>query len=111
MFNLELLKDSKPPTLLSSIYTCYAYTPTTIHPNTTSLVNIGFKLQVPPSHFVHVFSTKYKALGGVGDSDYRGVYNVIVFNDTEDCIYIEKGDEVGCICFIEIGSVGEVVLI
>lgn len=102
MFKLELLPTASIPSKSHTHYNCYSYNTLKIKPSTTALVNIGFKLQIPFSHFIYVYSTKYKALGGVGDSDYRGVYSVIIFNDTNEDILIEKGEFVGCISFIEI---------
>ncbi|KAK6089394.1 hypothetical protein P3W45_001640 [Vairimorpha bombi] len=101
-FKIELLNDSKKPEIDNGIYRCYAYEDGVIPPKTGSLINLGFKLQVPKEYFIHVFSTSVKSLGGVGDSDYRGIYNLIVYNDKDTPLSYKKNEYVGNFCLIKV---------
>jgi len=100
-FKIEYLPNATKIKKENGLYKCYAYEDGCIDPNKGGLINIGFKLQVTKDYFIHVFSPVFKALGGVGDSDYRGVYSVIVFNDTKSVISYKKGDYVGNFAIIK----------
>ncbi|WUR04546.1 deoxyuridine 5'-triphosphate nucleotidohydrolase [Vairimorpha necatrix] len=102
MFKIEYLPGASKIQNINGIYKCFAYEDGFIDPNKGGLISVGFKMQVTKEYFIYVFSTKYHGLGGVGDSDYRGIFNIIVFNNTEEVIKYKKGEYVGNISIIRI---------
>ncbi|EPR79646.1 dUTPase [Spraguea lophii 42_110] len=46
-----------------------------------------------------------RPLAGVCDSDYRGLYNIVMFHEGKDIVEINKGDKIATINFLKVADV------
>lgn len=92
---IEILPGGQSPIYENGYYKCFLSEDGEIPANSGGLICLGIKIQIPNTHFINVFSTTYKSLGGVGDSDYRGPMYLIVYNNSSAPLKYKKGDQAG----------------
>ncbi|TBU08308.1 putative dUTPase [Hamiltosporidium tvaerminnensis] len=75
-------------------YSLYSNNNYTLKPKTLQYIHTGVNISIPNNNFGLLTSTKYKIMGGVIDSDYRGEIVVMIYNIYDECICVSKGDEI-----------------
>lgn len=78
----------------------YAVEEKIMHPGETSLIHTGISLEIEKGYCWQFWDRSgmgakgITCFGGLGDSDYRGEFKVILHNATKDPYKIEKGDRI-----------------
>ena len=101
---LKLDKNTLNPVYKNGVYLLYPLDDFIIQPNSISRVGVGFSVEFPKYYFAEATGVYNDILNfaGVIDSDYRGEYNILIFNRTDRIVEIKKDDICGIIQFIEI---------
>lgn len=94
----------------------YATTPTTIDPDTVSMVDTGIKVAIPDGYVGMVVSRSGLAYRervvvlnspGIIDSDYRGVVSVLIWNTHKsNSFHINRGDRIAQLLIVPVEQVG-----
>ena len=94
------LKPTKGSELAAG-YDLYSLNECTVQAKCRKLINVGFKIKIPPGYYGRVAprsglaSKKCIDIGaGVIDADYRGVVYVLVINNGTDDFIIQQHDRI-----------------
>ena len=81
-----------------------------IQPRQIVLVSIGIKVKIPDGYYGQIadrsgLALKHgiKTMGGVIDSDYRGIVGVILINLSDEAFEVKAGDRIAQLIIVKIG--------
>lgn len=86
-------------------YDMYSFEDTIIPPNSTKIISTGIKLAIPEGFYGKICTRSSLAKGrvttsgGIIDSDYRGIVNIIVNNNNDSPFHVNFGDRIAQIIF------------
>ena len=92
----------------SAAYDLYCYESKFLERGETAAIRTGLGVSIPPHLYGKIESRSSLALnytvfvlGGIIDSDYRGEIKVILTNQGKDGYYVEKGNRIAQLIFLQ----------
>lgn len=89
----------------------------TLAPHSTRMVRTGLALRPPPGHCILICSRSGLATRsifvanapGVVDPDYTGEIKVLLFNGSQEVMYVKHGDRIAQALFLPFAAIGDLI--